>query len=227
MSDYDGVQLNIRKLSDVETSGGGGGGTATLITLAELRTAFQAGSTAAPANRKIRGVVITDRTNLNTTDRNLVLQDASGGIVVRFAANHNFALGEELEINVGSLELSTFFGLLQINNVPLANAASFGPGTMPAPRVVTVAQAVANLNNWESTLVRIVNVSIAGGGTYSGSKTISDGTGEMVLFTRSQATFSGTTVPAGQVTITGVLTRYDNPGATPQLTMRNLSDMQQ
>lgn len=227
VSDYDGVQLNIRKLSDVETSGGGGGGNATLITLAELRSSFQSGSTAAPANSKVRGVVISDRTNLNTTDRNLVLQDASGGIVVRFAANHNFALGEELEINTGSLELSTFFGLLQINNVPLANAASFGPGTMPAPRVATVAQAVANLNNWESTLVRITNATIAGGGTYSGSKTISDGSGEMVLFTRSQATFSGATVPSGPVTITGVLTRYDNPGTTPQLTMRNLSDLQQ
>lgn len=227
VSDYDGVQLNIRKLSDVETSGGGGGGNATLITLAELRSSFQSGSTAAPANSKVRGVVISDRTNLNTTDRNLVLQDASGGIVVRFAANHNFALGEELEINTGSLELSTFFGLLQINNVPLANAASFGPGTMPAPRVATVAQAVANLNNWESTLVRITNATIAGGGTYSGSKTISDGSGEMVLFTRSQATFSGASVPSGPVTITGVLTRYDNPGTTPQLTMRNLSDIQQ
>jgi len=227
VSDYDGVQLNIRKLSDVETSGGGGGGTATLITLAELRTAFQSGSTAAPAGRKVRGVVISDRTNLNITDRNLVLQDASGGIVVRFAANHNFALGEELEINVGSLELSTFFGLLQINNVPLASAASFGPGTMPAPRVATVAQVVANLNNWESTLVRVTNASIAGGGTFSGSKTISDGSGEMVLFTRTQATFSGTSVPSGPLTITGILTRYDNPGATPQLTMRNLSDIQQ
>jgi hypothetical protein len=226
VSDYDGVQLNIRKLSDVET-GGGGGGNATLTTLAELRTAFQSGSTAAPASRKIRGVVISDRTNVNITDRNIVLQDASGGIVVRFAANHNFALGEELEINVGNLELSTFFGLLQINNVPLANAASFGPGTMPAPRVATVAQVVANLDNWESTLIRISDVTIAGGGTYSGSKTISDGSGEMVLFTRSQATFSGTTVPAGPVTITGVVTRYDNPGATPQLTMRNLSDIQQ
>ena len=98
---------------------------------------------------------------------------------------------------------------------------------MPAPRVATVAQVVANLDNWESTLIRISDVTIAGGGTYSGSKTISDGSGEMVLFTRSQATFSGTTVPAGPVTITGVVTRYDNPGATPQLTMRNLSDIQQ
>jgi hypothetical protein len=123
--------------------------------------------------------------------------------------------------------LSTFFGLLQINNVPLASAASFGPGTMPAPRVATVAQVVANLNNWESTLVRVTNASIAGGGTFSGSKTISDGSGEMVLFTRTQATFSGTSVPSGPLTITGILTRYDNPGATPQLTMRNLSDIQQ
>lgn len=221
LSDFNGLQLNIRNLSDVEASGGGGG-TLTLTTTADLREAFTDGATAAPAARKIRGIVISDRTNLNTTDRNLIIQDASGGIVLRFAANHAFALGEEIEVNVSSLELSEFNGLLQVNNIPNANAVSFGPGTLPTPRVATIQQVIDNLEAWESTLVRISNVSFPEGGTYSGSKNITDGTGTLVVFTRTQATFATSNVPTAPVTLTAVVTQF----TTAQVFIRNLSDVQ-
>ncbi|MCB0557967.1 MAG: hypothetical protein H6573_19705 [Lewinellaceae bacterium] len=221
VSQFNDPQLTMRNLGDV--SGGGMGGDPQLITLAAVRGLFEGGSGAAPAAKKVRGVVISDKDALNWTERNLVLQDESGGIVIRFTDNHIFALGEEIEINISGQELSEFNGLLQVNNVPNANAISFGPGALPAARAATIQEIVDNSEAWESTLVKISNVSIAEGGTYSGAKTLDDGTGTIVSFTRTQATFATENVPAGPFTLTAVVSQFNDP----QLTIRNLNDIEQ
>jgi len=219
VSQFNDAQLSIRSLSDV--TGGGTGGDPVNISLAELRSLFAGGASSVPAAKKIKGVVISDAANFNWADRNLVIQDASGGITVRFTAAHAFALGQEVEVVVSGAELSEFNGLLQINNVPNANATSLGAGTLPTPRPATVAEILANLEAWESTLVKISNVTITGGGTYSGAKTLNDGTGTMDMFTRTQATFSGTNVPTGTVSIVAVVSQF-NAG---QVIIRNTGDV--
>lgn len=219
ISQFTDAQLSIRSLSDV--TGGGGGGDPVEITLGELRTLFAGGASSVPAAKKVKGVVISDATNFNWADRNMVIQDASGGIAVRFTAAHTIALGQEVEIIVSGAELSEFNGLLQINNVPNANVTSLGAGTLPTPRQATIAEILTNLEAWESTLVKIINVTITGGGTYSGAKSLNDGTGTMDMFTRTQATFSGTTVPTGQVSIVAVVSQF-NAG---QMIIRNTSDV--
>lgn len=218
VSQFDTPQLIIRAPSDV--TGGGSGGT-TVLSVAQVRALFSGTTTNVPANRQIRGVVISDRVNNNWTTRNIVLQDGNAGIVVRFTADHTFNLGDSLVINIGGVELSEFSGLLQLNNVPNANATRPGAGTLPAPRVATITQVLANLEAWESTLVRIVNVTFPQGGTYSGNKNITDGTGTMVLFTRTAASFAGSNVPTGTVTVTAVVSQFTDA----QLNIRNLSDV--
>ncbi len=59
------------------------------------------------------------------------------------------------------------------------------------------------------------------GGTYSGNKNITDGTGTMVLFTRTAASFAGSNVPTGTVTVTAVVSQFTDA----QLNIRNLSDV--
>lgn len=219
VSQFDNPQIIIRAPGDVGS--GGGTGSAELITLAQVRALFTGATTTAPANREVKGVVISDRVNNNWTTRNIVLQDATGGIVVRFAADHTFNLGDSLVINVGGAEISEFNGLLQLNNVPLANAARPGTGTLPAPRTATIAEILANREAWESTLVRVTGVTFPQGGTYSGSKNMTDGTGTIVLFTRTQASFVNTNVPTGTVTVTAVVSQFNDP----QLIIRNLTDV--
>jgi DNA/RNA endonuclease YhcR with UshA esterase domain len=219
VSQFDTPQLIIRAPSDV--TGGGTGGGVEPISVAEVRALFSGTTTNVPANKQIRGVIISDRVNNNWTTRNIVLQDGASGIVVRFSADHTFNVGDSLVINVGGVELSEFNGLLQLNNVPITNATSPGAGTLPTPRTATIAQVLANLEAWESTLVRISNVTFPQGGTYSGSKDITDGTGTTVLFTRTAASFAGTTVPGGTVTVTAVVSQFN----TAQLNIRTLSDV--
>lgn len=219
VSQFDTPQLIIRAPSDV--TGGGSGGNPDLLSVAQVRALFSGATTNVAANKQIRGVVISDRVNNNWTTRNIALQDGASGIIVRFSADHTFNVGDSLVINIGGVELSEFNGLLQLNNVPIANATRPGAGTLPTPRTATIAQVLANLEAWESTLVRIVNVTFPQGGTYSGSKDITDGTSTMTLFTRTAASFAGSNVPTGTVTVTGVVSQF----TTAQLNIRNLSDV--
>ena len=221
VSQFNDPQLIIRNLDDV--GGGGTGGDPQLISLAELRSLFEGGAIRVPAAKKVRGIVISDIDNENLNGQNLALQDESGGMIIRFSATHNFSLGEEIEINVSGLELSEFRSLLQVNGVPNANAVSFGNGVMPAPREATIQEILDNFEAWESTLVKVANATVAEGGTYMGSKTLSDGTGEIVLFTRDAASFAGSPVPNGAFTLTAIVTQYD----VPQVSIRNLNDIQQ
>lgn len=220
VSQFNSPQVLIRNLNDIS---GGGSVDPDLMSLADVRGLFQGTATSVPAGRKIRGIVISDKDSDNTTTRNLVIQDAEGGIVVRFTANHSFALGEELEINISGQELSEYNGLLQVNNVPNGNATSFGPGALPAPREATIQEVINNLEAWESTLVKIAGASFPNGGTYSGSQTVQDATGSIVLYTRPQATFAGQSVPAGPVAITAMVSQFTDP----QLNIRNLNDIGQ
>ena len=220
VSDFNGAQVFMRNLNDVE-GGMTGGGDPELITAMELRNLFNGGTGNVTPNRFIRAVVISDKDSGNITARNMVIQDGTGGIVIRFSAEHNFALGEAIEINVGSLELSEFNGLLQVNNVPNGNATSLGTGTLPEPRVATVQEIVDNQEAWESTLVTIESATITGSSTYNGSTTVSDATGSIDMFTRSQASFADTSVPAGSVDITAIVSEFN----TAQINIRNLTDV--
>jgi DNA/RNA endonuclease YhcR with UshA esterase domain len=205
-------QLMIRNTSDVKFEGErcGGGAECDVVNLKCLRDAFNSGASEGPEGT-VTGIVITDYTTESVTSRNLYLQDDSGGIVVRFSDDHSFVLGEELTINVFGMELSEFNGLLQINDVPLNQATSNGAGTLPTPRVTTVAEVIANSEAWESTLIELQNVSFSGNSVFDGDVNVSDGTGTLVLFTRGAATFSGESVPSSASKMTAIVSQFNDP----------------
>lgn len=218
-------QLLIRDLNDVQMDtarcGSGGGGT-TVVSIATARGYFSGTTTTAPAGKKIVGIVTSSRAEGNIVSQNIVIQDATAGIVVRFTANHSFDPGDQVEVDISNQELSEFNGLLQVNNAPLANAIKTGTGTI-TPQTVTIANINANFEAMESMLVTIQNTTITGGATYSGSRTLDDGTGTLTLFTRSSATFASQPIPTGTVDLTGIITQFS---ATKQISIRNLADVQ-
>lgn len=224
---YNGdYQLYVRDLTDVDMTGarcGGVSGNESLASISSVRAAFPGSTTCAPGNTKIKGIVISDRVNNNLNNRNVYIQDATGGIVVRFAATHAFNLGDEIEVVVSDQELSEFNKLLQVNNVPLTNATVKSTGNTVTPRVATIAEINANFNAWESTLVKIVNCSITPAGTFSGSKTVTDPSGTITMFTSGSASFSGSTIPAGPFSLTAIVSDFN----AKQVLMRNLGDIEQ
>ena len=214
-------QLVIRDTSDVRFTGPRcGSGPTTLINTADVRSLYTGATTSVPDGRKITGVVISSRSTSNINGQNIILQQGTGlsGIFIRFDAPHTFDLGDSLDINVSGQELSEFNGILQVNNVPLGYATRVAIGKSITPRVATLTQIAANFETWESTLVKVANVTLTGSGTYSGSVTLNDGTSSLVLFTSSQATFAGQTYPANASSITGYLIQFN---ATRELVVNN------
>jgi hypothetical protein len=213
-------QLSIRNLADIE--GGSGGENPVQISIENLRAVYQGQATTAPAARFIEGIVISDRANSNITNRNLVIQELGGkGIVVRFAEVHSFNLNQVLRIDVSNMEISEFNGLLQVNNVPLGNATAQGTGSI-APRVFTIQEIQNDFENWESTLVRILdaNLSKTSGNTFSGTVLVRDSTGDLDMFTTSYSSFANQTFPTGTVQITGILGQGGTAQAR-QISIRN------
>ncbi|MDX9941834.1 MAG: DUF5689 domain-containing protein [Bacteroidales bacterium] len=219
------IQLYIRRLNEVELNGDRcpiPGEDLNLISLANLRQNYSEGVSNIPPNTRIEGVVISDFENDNHPGQNLFLQDESGaGIALRFSDFHEFPMGAKIRVIVSNMAMNEFNGLLQIENIPLGNAYDLGPGTMPQPVQTTIGNINSMLEMYESTLVTIPNVTITGGTTFTGNLNISDGTGQMLLYTYSWASFAGTPVPSGTVTLTGIVSEYNSP----QFLIRNLNDI--
>lgn len=224
----DTKQLAIRDMGDVVMEGtrcdggggGGGGGTGDLMSISSLRDAFNSGASVAP-DGFIQGIVISDVNSQNTVDRNLYIQDGDSGIAVRFDNSHSFALGSSLKITVSGVELSEFSGLLQLNDTPNGNVEVIADLPSISPREVCVEDLLDNLDQYESTLVRLNGVSLAGGGTFNGNTTVSDMSGSIPMFTRMDASFSGDALPSVPADLIAVVSNFN--GA--QVFLRNGSDV--
>jgi hypothetical protein len=218
---YNQVQLLLRNLNDLEFVDEYDPGETDLLTISEIRQLFSDGATSVPAGYSIEGVIISDKDNENTPGRNAVIQDETAGIMLRFSSNHNLDLGDKVRIHVGTVELSLFNGLLQINNIPNGNASLLQTGVTVEPTETTIANLLNNMDTFESTLVHIVNATITGGTNFQGERTVNDGTGNITMFTRNDASFAGSPLPTGAVSLTAVVTVFN----TPQIFIRNLNDI--
>ena len=218
------MQLFIRDTSDVSFNNPRCGTQSIFKTIAELK-AYATGDSSIPEGVTIKGIVVSDVKN--EAAGNYRLQDATGGIQLRFttAANPFASVGDSLTVNVGGLALSQFGGGLQINNV--ATAIKSGAGII-TPRTATIAQIKDNLRAWESTVVIIDNVTVAIGSSNSTgiNYTITDATGSINTFIRNTA---GIIMPASATGITGYVSAYQSPAegsqSEAQLTLRGQSDI--
>ena len=214
-SDY---QIMIRDLEDVSMTGDRCA--SNTVTINAVRDMFTGSTTTFPSG-SIKGIVTSDRNSQSVTSRNLYLQDATGGIVIRFNSDHFFNLGDEIIVDASGATLGEFNGLLQLEGIATGSATFEGSPGDVTPREATVLEVLTNAQEWESTVVKITDATLSGNTVYSGSVTVTDATGSMVLFTRSQATFSGNALPTGLVSVTALVSEFN----TPQLIIRNPSDV--
>jgi predicted extracellular nuclease len=122
------------------------------------------------SNYLVKGVVTyVDR-------KSVYIQDATAGIVARFAADQTFKQGDEIVV-FGSV--STYNGLLQLNNAVLNGSPAVS--VLPEPQIITLAEAVANSEEYEAELIRINNV-VLGEINTEGNTEISDGTNTMYIY---------------------------------------------
>jgi DNA/RNA endonuclease YhcR with UshA esterase domain len=218
-------QIYIRDLNDIQfnqnrcTSPCGVG----LLSVLSVRGFHSGSDITIPAGVSVKGIVISDKANGNFDPKNMVIQDESGGIVIRFSTAHNFSLNDEVEVDLSGQKLTSYNGLIEVDLVPLTNATKTATGII-TPRIATVAEIVANANLWESTLVKITGAQFSGAsGKYSGTITLNDGTGVLNVYTRTGATFANTNFPTGSnLSVTGVVGDFNGV----QLNIRSTADVQ-
>lgn len=192
-------QITLRKETDVTVSGGGGGGG---TTVASIRAKY------------VKDAIITEDLEIeavvtsvvgNTNGNNIVIQDGTAGIVLRFKAPHSFLRGDKVKVNLKNGKFGDFRGTKQVLDLELASATKTGTAALPAYQTITVAQFNASGEDYESELVRFVGISFPdAGSTLSGEKTFTDGTGTGTMFTNASASFSGQTLPSGTGVLRGI-----------------------
>lgn len=192
-----------------------------LVSIATVRAAYTGSAGSAPANTKVKGYVISDRSTGNIVDKNLVVMDenAQGGILVRFGSAHSFDVGDYIEFSTDGGTLSEFNQLLQLEGLNSANFNVISTGNAVPPLNINFSTLLADAETYESMLVKLDSVTITGNATF-GFNEVTDGSNLIDLYTSSFATFSSTSVPSGCQNVTGIVGQFN---ADYQLTLRDPS----
>lgn len=222
---YNGTpQLVLRDTTDVNMNGTRCGANTPFITVDSMQKMYTGSDVVLP-EAKIAVIVISDRANGNTTASNVVVQDASGrGIVMYFAGSGNtptYNMGDSLVVDITGNVLTTYQGGLELK-ATASKIVNYKGNHAVTPFTITLADLNANFNKYQSTLVEIKNATASGGATFSGNRTLNDGTGSLSLYTTSSAGFATQPLPTTPMTYRGIATPYTNGN---EIKLRNLNDV--
>ena len=206
------------------------------ISLADVLDMFTGTAVTITEDKKFVAVVISDKDGGNSTSfKNVIVAspDNSCGITLRCTTDASFAAGDKIEVKVKGQSLARYNnnGALQLNNIPLVMIQKVGTATV-TPKQITVADLIANINQYESTLVTVSGEIVAAreDGKYGDStkkshttNTIKDGDATIESFVSKYSAFCGETIPTGEREITGIAGINNNK---PQLNIRNASEVE-
>ena len=192
-------QLYIRDTSDVQFNGTRcNGGPAVQTSIANIRSMYN-GSDIKLGAYKIGGIVISDAANKNISSGSVVLQDGNAGISVYFGGTITYNIGDSIVLDVTGDSLQNYNGSLEIKTTSgTIKPTPVATGKTVIPQELSISQINANISNIEYTLMKIVNATASGNATYSGSNVLSDGSGNIYLFTSSTALFANNNLPTMQ-----------------------------
>ncbi len=204
---------------------------AQVTTLQGIKALYSAPGIVLPS-ATLTGVVISDSSTLSTSKGNSIVQAGGTGIIFRYAKYTPYTTGDSVSIDVTGDSLVMYNGALEIIRKASTFPAPVASGVPIAPLVTTLADITANLDSLGYTLVQINNAKVApgvsggsygttAGTTFSGSKTMTDASGSMMLYTPSKSSFAKTAMPTVAGNWTGYVANYNG---TPEFTLRNLND---
>lgn len=186
----------------------------TLKTIAEIRALYSGTDVPLNDNWTITGTVTSKIGSV--TAKNLFIQDATAGIVVRWNDDNTFDNGDELTIRLLGSTISDFNELVQIGGtMPLTNATVNSTGNVVTAKAVTFAE--LNTGDHQAQLVKVQNVTFASADglvTVSGNNTGNDGVTDAAMRVESYATFSGDALPIGTGIVEGLAGTF---GSTAQI----------
>ena len=160
----------------------------------------------------IEGVVISnmDLNNL-TSKKGMYIQDETAGLQFYLAANHTFAYGDKVRVDVSGVTVGQYNGAVQVSGLALDKITKISSGNTVTPKTVTIADFLAN--KYEGQYVAIEGVQVADadlsktfvmGGAHTSIRVEDANGNSFVIFSSKYATYGTQTVPQGSGTIKGI-----------------------
>jgi len=216
-------QLFIRDTGDVQFNGTRcNGGPAVQTSIANIRSMYN-GSDLKIGAYKIGGIVISDASNKNISSGSVILQDGNAGISVYFGGTITYNMGDSIVLDITGDSLQNYNGSLEIKTTSgTIKPTPVAAGKTIIPQELSISQISNNITNIEYTLVKVVNATASGNATYSGSNVLSDGSGNISLFTSTTALFANNNLPTDASDWIGYAKSF---GATKEFLIRNTNDV--
>ena len=203
------------KLSDEPINGEEGGETPAptptpgdVTTIADVLALGQG----ATLNGSIECVVISNyELNNLTSKKGMYVQDETGALQFYLAANHEFAFGTKVQIDLTGATLGAYNGAVQVSGLALEKISVVSTGNTVAPKSVTMADFLAN--KYEGQYISLSGVQVADAdlsktwvmdGAHT-SITMEDASGNnFVVFSSKYATYGADAVAQGSGVIKGI-----------------------
>ena len=180
-------------------------------TVATIATVL-ASNGALASGTMIEGVVISNMALNNlTSKKGMYVQDETGALQFYLAANHEFAFGDKVRIDLSGVTLGEYNGAVQISGLALDKITKLSSGNTVQPKTVTVADFLAN--KYEGQYVAIEGVQVAAedlsktfvmGGAHTSIKVETADGKSFVIFSSKYATYGTSKVPQGSGTLKGI-----------------------
>ncbi|MFA6812476.1 MAG: DNA/RNA non-specific endonuclease [Bacteroidaceae bacterium] len=164
----------------------------------------------------VKASVISNGDVNNMSYQNIVISDGEAGITLRLATAPTaapFALGDELEVPLKNTTLSTYNGLLQLEDVALDSIVK-DTTKIIAAKSITMTELLTG--NYESMYVAVSDVQVADNDL---GKTFSDNSGKIyfennlgntfVVYTKSGSSFDKISVPQKSGVLKGIVSNYN------------------
>ncbi|TDQ29361.1 DUF5689 domain-containing protein [Zeaxanthinibacter enoshimensis] len=180
--------------------------TGTVHKLAEVRELFEGrtGDWYFPEDYVVEGVITSDQNVLD--DKTVYLQDETAGIMIRFFLARNFKIGDKIRLNLKSATGTHFNGQKSIDQVNPEGSVLISENMIVQAEEITLDQFLSGDYEGKRVLVRNVSfVNADGNITFLGSRTITDDVRVASVITYASAAFSNTVLPAGQLSISGIV----------------------
>jgi len=178
------------------------------ITIQQLRMMHEQGTVTVDTNVFIQGIITLTPELGNIPDFVAYIQDSTAGICLTVSGNNTFSRDSEVKIVCRGVSFTVYNGLLQFGDISIADQTSLVSLTPPPPEPETVTIAEVLSGDYQAEYVRIESVQFAQPGSFSGENILTDCSDELEVYTRSDATFSSETLPAGNGYIKGVVSEY-------------------
>ncbi|HPT30863.1 MAG TPA: DUF5689 domain-containing protein [Prolixibacteraceae bacterium] len=180
------------------------------LSVADLRKMYEKGISIIDSNVYIRGIITLTPELGNVPAFIAYLQDSTAGICLSVSGENSFAMDSEVKILCRGASFTLFNGLLQFGDISIADQAEVIRlnATPPPPAEITIDELLQGKR--EAEYVQIKNAQFADPGTFSGSRILTDCKSQIDVYTRSDATFAGTSLPTGNGTFRGIASVYTN-----------------